>query len=223
MPRSLFPESPTPTGASISDPITNVSPTLFNVAPTGASILDTITNVSPTLLNAAVLPRSPSLLNVIPPPPPPDFSINAFLFATPLALPHAPCYDDALNPCKEEEPFSFFSSPRPFDYSVLDNVSTEWRAPTFELVMNQDPHGENPILVDMFAFTQECPDKRKKQRPEKDDWLYFPPNVIPTTYEFINGKKRILPTNLPKYLNDTSCINNGVVVMSNGYKPSKKN
>ena len=76
--------------------------------------------------------------------------------------------------------------------------------------------------MDLFTFMQEIPDKRKKQRPELDDWLYFPPNVVPTTSEFINGKKKTHPTNLSWYLNNTSCINEGFTVMSNGGKGMRK-
>jgi hypothetical protein len=57
--------------------------------------------------------------------------------------------------------------------------------------MNKDPHGHHPILVDLFKFTQEVPDNVKKQRPETDDWLYFPPQVVPTTCEIIDGKKKL--------------------------------
>jgi hypothetical protein len=55
----------------------------------------------------------------------------------------------------------FFS--RRLDYSVLDNISTERCAPTFQLVTNKTPRGLHPILVGMLAFTQEYPDKHKKE------------------------------------------------------------
>jgi hypothetical protein len=132
----------------------------------------------------------PCLIQFLPAPPPPDFNINAFPFPTPMPLPHAPLYEDVLSVDKEEETNKCFSSPRCLDYSILDNVSTSWRAPTFELAMSKDPHGHHPILVDLFKSTQEVPDNVKKQRPETDDWLYFPPQVVPTTCEIIDGKKK---------------------------------
>ena len=134
--------------------------------PPDVSILDTITNNSNALLNATVLVGSASLYNTVPSPPPPDLNFNAFPFSTPMPLFHAPAYDDVSNPYKPEESTSLCSSPRLLGYSVPDNVSTSWCAPTFELVMNKDPHGHDPILVDLFTFTQEIPNKRKKQRPE---------------------------------------------------------
>ena len=51
--------------------------------------------------------------------------------------------------------------------------------------------------------------------------LYFPPNIVPTTYTFRNGKKKFSQrANLAKYLNDTSCIENGFTIMSNGLRAS---
>ena len=88
--------------------------------------------------------------------------------------------------------------------------------------MNLDPHGLQPFVVDLHKFIQERPDRAKQQRPEKDDILYFPPHVVPTTYKFKNGKKKVdRPTNLAKVLNDTTCLENGFSVMSNGSKPSR--
>lgn len=163
MPTALFPASP---------------------PPPDVSVLDTITNDSNALLNAAVIAGPPSLYSTVPSPPPSDLTVNAFPFSTPLPLPYAASYNDVLN---VEESTSFFSSPRRLDYSVLDNVSLSWSAPTFQLLMNKQPHGGGPILVDLFTFMQEIPDKRKKQRPELDDWLYFPPNVVPTTSGLSRG------------------------------------
>jgi hypothetical protein len=201
MPRALFPVSP---------------------PPPGGGIFDSITNISPTLLNAAVLPRSPTLFEAISSPPPPDDSMNAFPFSSQQLLPQSPAYKDVLNENNDKGFSCVFSSPQRLDYSVLDNVSTEWRAPSFELLMNKDPHGLQPIVVDLHKFIQQNPDTYKRQFPEKDDWLYFPPSVVPTTYTFHDGKKKISQrTNLSKYLNDTSCIENGFTVMSNGSKPSQ--
>ena len=127
--------------------------------PPDISVLDTITNDSNALLNAAVVAGPHSLYSTARSPSPPDLNVNAIPFSAPLPLPHAPTYMEVFN---VEEPASFFSSPCCLDYSVLDNVSLSWSAPTFQLLMNKQPHGQDPILVDLFTFMQEIPDKRKK-------------------------------------------------------------
>ena len=43
--------------------------------------------------------------------------------------------------------------------------------------------------MDLFAFSQDIPKKRKQQRPEVDDWLYVSPRGVPPTYKVIDGKK----------------------------------
>jgi hypothetical protein len=114
--------------------------------------------------------------------------MNAFPFSSQQLLPHSPAYKDVLNENNDKGFSCVFSSPQRLDYSVLDNVSTEWRAPSFELLMNKDPHGVQPIVVDLHKFIQQNPDKTKRRFPEKDDWLYFPPTVVPTKYTFHDGK-----------------------------------
>jgi hypothetical protein len=90
----------------------------------------------------------------------------------------------------------------------------------FEVAMNKDPSGLGSILVDMFAFAQVIPNRRKQQCPKTEGLLYFPLHVVPTAYKVIDGIKN-MTTNLPWYLNNTSCINDGFVVMSNGARKMK--
>ena len=63
--------------------------------------------------------------------------------------------------------------------------------PSFELFMNKDPHGLQPIVVDLHKFIQQRPDRAKQLCPEKDDILYFSPNVVPTTYTVKNDRKKV--------------------------------
>ena len=102
-------------------------------------------------------------------------------------------------------------------YSVPDNVSASWRAPTFQPVMNKDPHGHDPILVDVFAFTQEIPDKHKRTA-SRSRWLAVFPSSRGSYYLHIYWRKerKNNSTNLAWYLNTTSCNNDGFTIMSNG-------
>ena len=100
-------------------------------------------------------------------------------------------------------------------------MSTEWRAPSFEVHTNQDPRGLQPIVVDLYKFIQQHPNRAKQQCSEKDDIFYFPPNVVPTTHTVKNGKKNVdWGTNLARHLNDTNCLENGFTFVSNGSRAS---
>ena len=100
----------------------------------------------------------------------------------------------------------------------------EWCALSFELHMNVYPHSLPPIVVNLHKYIQQYPDKFKHQCPKKDNWLYFPPHCVQTTYIFHDGKKKISRRiTFPKHLNNTSCIKNDFTVMSNGFKPSNAN
>ena len=195
MPRALFPDS---------------------LPPPGGGVLDSITNISPTLLNATVFPRSTSLLEASSCPPPPKYSVNSFPYSSLQVLPQTPPYKNVLAQNNDNAFPCLFSSPQRLDYSVLDNLSTEWHAPAFEVHMNLQP-----IVVDLHTFIQQRPARAKQQCPEKDDILYFPPNVVPTTYTVKNGKKKVdQGTNSAKHLHDTNCPEISFTVMPNRSRAS---
>ena len=106
-------------------------------------------------------------------------------------LPQTPHYKDVLAQGNDKGFPCLFSSPHRLDYSVLDSVSMEWRVPSFEVHMNLDPRGLQPIVVDLHTFIQQHPDTAKRMCPEKDTMLYFPPNVVPTAYTFHDDKKKV--------------------------------
>ena len=96
-----------------------------------------------------------------------------------------------LNLSKQKELFSVLSSsPQRLDYSVLDNVSTEWCAPSFELFMNKDPRGLQPIGVDLHKFTQQDLDKPKQHSvPRKMRVCIFLLSVSPLRTPPLQQKK----------------------------------
>ena len=85
--------------------------------------------------------------------------MDAFPFSSLQVFPQTPAYKDVLNPSKEKGYSSVLSSPQRLDYSVLDKVTTEWRAPSFELFMTKDPHGLQPIVIDLHTFIQQDSEK----------------------------------------------------------------
>ena len=76
------------------------------------------------------------------------------------------------------------------------------------------------MKVNLFDFVKETPDTFLQQKIEVDERVYLPRHLIPTEKKENprGGKDICVPTNVPCYLNNQSCSNEGYTLISNGYK-----
>ena len=74
------------------------------------------------------------------------------------------------------------------------------------------------MKVNLFDFLKETPDKYLQQVLEKDKRLYIPPDLVPSGKKANpkGGKDIFVLTNLPVFLNNESCFDEGYTLISDG-------
>ena len=75
--------------------------------------------------------------------------------------------------------------------------------------------------MNLLKFVRETPDSFLQQKViDLDSPLYIPCHLVPTEKKENprGGKDICVPTNVPCYLNNQSCSNEGYTLISNGYK-----
>ena len=73
------------------------------------------------------------------------------------------------------------------------------------------------MKVNLFAFVEETPDKYLQMKVEKNKQLYLPVDLVSTEKKNPKGGKDVcVRTNLPAYVNNESCADEGYTLISNG-------
>ena len=110
--------------------------------------------------------------------------------------------------------------PSPLDASFLRHDNAEWEPNNFIVTFFSDADSTVSMKVNFFDFVKETPETYLQQVIKQDTRLYLPPDLFPSGKEANpkGGKDICVTTNLPAFLNNDSCFDEGYTLVSNGSK-----